>query len=152
VSVYNPVTGGTVTAYNLAAAKGAASDLLDSNDPNLSRKYDGFEINFNAKLPKGARVFGGTSTERTLSNSCSAAANNPNLLAFCDQSQFTVPFTTSFKLAGTYPLPFYGITLSGSMQALAGALEGNDALPYGQFTDGIPRRARQPDPTAAAPI
>ena len=29
VSVYNPVTGGTVTAYNLASAKASASDLLD---------------------------------------------------------------------------------------------------------------------------
>ena len=136
VSVYNPVTGGNVTAYNLSAAKANASDLLDTNDPNLKRKYDGIEINFNAKLPKGARLFGGTSTERTVSNSCSAAANNPNLLAFCDQSQYDVPFETSFKLAGTYPLPFYGITFSASMQALAGALLGNDALPYGVFTAG----------------
>ena len=65
-----------MTAYNLAASKAAASDLLDSNDSNLKRKCDGLEINFNAKLPKGVRLFGGTSTERTLSNSCSAAANN----------------------------------------------------------------------------
>ncbi|MFN7981467.1 MAG: TonB-dependent receptor [Vicinamibacterales bacterium] len=136
VSIYNPVTGGTVTAYNLAASKAAASDLLDSNDSNLKRKYDGLEINFNAKLPKGVRLFGGTSTERTLSNSCSAAANNPNLLAFCDQSAAGIPFTTSFKLAGTYPLPFYGITFSASLQALAGALLGADALPYGVFTAG----------------
>jgi hypothetical protein len=136
VTIYNPVTGGTVTAYNLAAAKGSLVDNVDSNDPNLSRKYDGIEINFNAKLPKGARLFGGTSTERTVSNSCSAAANNPNLLAFCDQSQYSVPFQTSFKLAGTYPLPFYGVTFSGSLQALAGNLLGNDALPYGVFTAG----------------
>jgi hypothetical protein len=136
VQVYNPVTGGTVTAYNLAAAKGSASDLLDSNDPDLKRKYDGIEINFNARLPKGARLFGGTSTERTVSNSCSAAAHNPNLLAFCDQSLYSIPFETSFKLAGTYPLPFWGITASGSVQALAGALLGSDALPYGVFTAG----------------
>ena len=136
VSIYNPVTGGSVTAYNLASSKASASDLLDRNDPDLKRTYDGIEINFNAKLPKGARLFGGTSTEKTLTNSCSAAETNPNLLAFCDQSLFNVPFTTSFKLAGTYPLPFYGITFSGSMQALAGNLLGADALPYGVFTAG----------------
>ncbi len=136
VSVYNPVTGGAVTAYNLAASKASAVDLLDTNDSKLKRTYDGMEINFNAKLPKGARLFGGTSTERTISNSCSAAANNPNLLAFCDQTQFDVPFTTSFKLAGTYPTPLYGITFSASLQALAGALLGADALPYGVFTAG----------------
>jgi hypothetical protein len=136
VSIYNPITGGTVTAYNLAASKASASDLLDRNDPNLSRKYDGIEINFNARLPHGARLFGGTSTERTVANSCSAAANNPNLLAFCDQTTLDIPFETSFKIAGTYPLPFYGVTFSGSLQALAGSLLGADALPYGVFTAG----------------
>ena len=98
--------------------------------------YDGIELNVNARLPKGARMFGGLSTERTLANICSAAKNNPNLLAFCDQSQSGIPFTNSFKLAGTYPLPWYGITVSGSLQALAGALLGSDALPYGVFTAG----------------
>lgn len=136
VQVYNPVTHDYVTAYNLAAAKASAVDYLDRNDSDLKRKYDGIEINFNAKLPKGVRLFGGTSTERTVSNSCSAAAYNPNLLAFCDQSKLDIPFTTSFKLAGTYPLPFYGITFSASLQALAGALLGADALPYGVFTAG----------------
>ena len=136
VQVYNPLQGGTVTAYNLAASKASAVDYLDRNDPDLKRTYDGIEINFNAKLPKGARLFGGSSTERTVANSCSAAANNPNLLAFCDQSKYDIPFLTSFKLAGTYPLPFYGITFSGSLQALAGALIGADALPYGVFTAG----------------
>jgi hypothetical protein len=136
VTIYNPVSKGTVTAYNLAASKASAVDYLDSNDADLQRSYDGFEINFNARLPKGARLFGGSSTEKTVSNSCSAAGHNPNLLAFCDQSQYDIPFTTSFKLAGTYPLPFYGITFSGSLQALAGALLGADALPYGVFTAG----------------
>ena len=136
VTIYNPVTQGTVTAYNLAANKASAVDYLDSNDPDLKRSYDGLEINFNARLPRGARLFGGSSTEKTVANSCSAAGHNPNLLAFCDQDQYDIPFTTSFKLAGTYPLPFYGITFSGSLQALAGALLGSDALPYGVFTAG----------------
>jgi hypothetical protein len=136
VQIYNPLTGGTVTAYNLAASKARDVDFLDSNDPDLERTYDGFEVNFNARLPRGARVFGGTSTERTISNSCSAARTNPNLLAFCDQSEWDIPYTTSFKLAGSYPTPFYGITVSGSLQALAGAQLGSDALPYGVFTAG----------------
>jgi hypothetical protein len=136
VQIFNPVSGGTITAYNLAASKASAVDYLDRNDPDLKRTYDGIEINFNARLPRGARLFGGSSTERTVSNSCSAAATNPNLAAFCDQTQWDLPFATSFKLAGTYPLPFYGVTFSGSLQALAGALLGSDALPYGVFTAG----------------
>ena len=74
VSIYNPMTGGTVTAYNLSTAKASAVDLLDSNDADLERRYDGLELNFNAKLPGGARLFGGTSTERTVSNACRAFA------------------------------------------------------------------------------
>ncbi|MGE3511511.1 MAG: carboxypeptidase regulatory-like domain-containing protein [Vicinamibacterales bacterium] len=135
VSIYNPMTGGTVTAYNLAASQARAVDYLDANDKDLKRRYDGLEVNFNARLPHGARLFGGTSTERTVSNSCSAAARNPNLLAFCDQNQYDIPFRTSFKLAGTVPVA-YGVTFSGSLQALAGSLLGSEALPYGVFTAG----------------
>ena len=136
-TVYNPIRRHRSPAYNLARVEGAALvDYVDSNDPDLKRAYNGIEINFNARLPRGARLFGGTSTERTLANSCSAAGHNPNLLALLRQSQSGIPFTTSFKLAGTYPLPWYGITVSGSLQALAGSLLGIDALPYGVFTAG----------------
>src|SRR5204863_10033145 len=122
--------------YNLATAKGSLVDNVDSNDPSLKRGGNSLEINVNARLPHGARLFGGTSTERAVSNTCSAASTDPNLLTFCDQSDNRIPFQTSAKLAVTYPLPWYGITVSGSYQGLAGALLGNEALPYGQFTAG----------------
>ena len=35
-----------------------------------------------------------------------------------------------------FPLPWYGVTVSGSFQALAGNLLGTDALQYGVFTAG----------------
>jgi hypothetical protein len=81
-------------------------------------------------------LFGGSSIERTITNSCSAATNDPNLLLFCDGSQNSIPWQTSFKLAGTYPLPLYGITLSGALQALAGISLGTAPLQYGVFTAG----------------
>lgn len=136
ITVFNPVNGGTVTAYSINPAKASLLQNVDSNDPDLKRSYNSVEININARLPRGIRLFGGTSTERTTANTCSAAAHDPNLLAFCDQSGSDIPFQTSFKLAGTYPLPWYGITVSGSYQGLAGALLGSDALPYGVFTAG----------------
>ena len=37
---------------------------------------------------------------------------------------------------GTYPLPWYGITLSGALQALAGIPIGTAPLQYGVFTAG----------------
>ncbi len=136
VPVYNPATGGTVTAYNLAANKANAVDLLDTNDPDFERTYNSLEINFNARLPRGARLFGGTSTERTITNSCSASRNDPNLSTYCDQSKNNVPFLTTLKLAGTFPLPWYGFTVSASYQGLAGNMLGDPPLPYGPFTAG----------------
>src|SRR5439155_26809444 len=92
--------------------------------------------NINARLHHGARLFGGTSTERTIGNSCSAATHDPNLSLYCDQANSGIPFETSVKLAATFPLPWYGITASGTYQGLAGSLLGSDALPYGVFTAG----------------
>ena len=51
-------------------------------------------------------IFGGTSTERIITNSCSAADHDPNLLLFCDGSKNNLPWITSGKLAGSYPLPW----------------------------------------------
>ena len=136
VTVVNPLDNSLVTAYNLKPAFAAAVQNVDSTDPNLKRAYNGIEINVNARLPHGARVFGGTSTERTVSNSCSAAGGDPNLLAYCDQSKSGIPFETSLKLTGSFPLPWYGLTASASYQGLAGSLLGSDALPYGVFTAG----------------
>ena len=85
-------------------------------------KREGLELpsNFdvNARLPHGIRMFGGTSTEKTVSNSCSAASTDPNLLLYCDGSKNGIPWITAGKIAGTVPLPWYGITFSGSLQAL----------------------------------
>src|SRR5213080_5062656 len=93
---------------------------VDTNDPNLSNVYNGFEFNFNARLPRGGRLFGGTSTDRSIANACSAAKTNPNFLLFCDQSKNGIPWRTQFKLAGTYPLPWWGLQFSGALQALPG--------------------------------
>ena len=136
VNVFSPVDGSVMPYYNVSAAKVSAVQNVDSTDPNLKRWYNALELNFNTRLPGGARMFGGTSIERIITNSCSAAANDPNLLRFCDGSLNNIPWLTSFKLAGTYPLPFYGITVSGTMQALAGSQLGTAPLQYGVFTAG----------------
>jgi hypothetical protein len=136
VTVYNPIDGSPLTYYNVSTAKKSAVSFVDSNDPNLQRWYNGFEVNINARLPHGARVFGGTSTERIITNSCSAAGNDPSLLLFCDGSKNNIPWQTSFKLSGTYPLPWYGINVSGALQALAGQVIGTAPLQYGVFTAG----------------
>ena len=121
VTVFSPIDGRAITAYdpiNSDVQRAVAN--VDTNDPNLKNVYNGFEFNFNAKLPRGGRLFGGTSTDRSIANSCSAATTNPNLLLFCDQSKNGIPWRTQFKLVGTYPLPWWGLQFSGALQALPG--------------------------------
>jgi hypothetical protein len=136
INVASQIDGSTVPYYNVSSAKVAAVTNVDSNDANLSRWYNGVEININARLPHGIRVFGGTSTEKTISNSCSAAANDPNLATFCDGTKNNIPWITAGKVAGTVPLPWYGITFSAALQALAGTPIGTLPVQYGVFTAG----------------
>ena len=75
----------------------------------------------------GITLFGGSATERNLLWVCSAAATNPNYLNYCDQSKSGIPWRTQFKLSGTYPLPWWGIHVSGSLQALPGYVLGTNA-------------------------
>src|SRR5205814_10410262 len=78
----------------------------------------------NARLPRGARLFGGSTTERTVSNNCDLAVYNPNNILYCDTSQVALPWRTQFKLSGTLPIG-RGVSLSGADQALPGYVEGN---------------------------
>jgi hypothetical protein len=136
VTVYSPIDGSPITYYNPSVAKVAAVQNVDSTDPNLQRWYNSVELSLSARLPGGARIFGGTSTERIITNSCSAANNDPNLLLFCDGTKNNIPWETSFKLAGTYPLPWFGVSVNGALQALAGQPVGTSPLQYGVFTAG----------------
>jgi outer membrane receptor protein involved in Fe transport len=130
VTVFSPIDGSAITMYDpISAAVQQAVANVDTNDPNMKNVYTGFEFNFNAKLPKGGRIFGGSSTDRTVANTCSAASTNPNILVYCDQSKYGIPWRTQFKLVGTYPLPWLGLQLSGSLQALPGYVLFNNALP-----------------------
>jgi len=124
VTVFSPIDGRAITIYDpISTAVQQAVANVDTNDPNLKNVYNGFEFNFNAKLPRGGRLFGGTSTDRSIANSCGAAATNPNFLLFCDQSKSGIPWRTQLKLVGTYPLPWWGLQFSGSLQALPGYAE-----------------------------
>jgi hypothetical protein len=132
VTVFSPIDGHAITMYDpISAAVNQAVANVDTNDANVKQAYNAFELNFNARLPRGARIFGGTATDKTIANTCSAAATNPNFLNYCDQTQSGIPWRTQFKIAGTFPLPWYGIQVAGSFQALPGYLLGTQALTAG---------------------
>ena len=134
-----------LTIYNLNSAKRSVygAPQVDYNSTGTFNTfvaneadqtwYDGLELSFNARLPKGT-VFGGYTIERNVSRTCDNN-DNPNGISgsdlyegnttslggrFCDQSQYDVPFTHEFKISGTYPLP-YGIDFGAVLQAYPGA-------------------------------
>src|SRR6185503_18110620 len=116
----SPLTGEPVTIYNLNRAKQGLVDLLDTTATDRSKagvSYNGLEVSFSARLPKGGNMFGGWSADRLITISC--ASNDPNTFRYCDQSQLDIPFRHDFKFAGSYPLPLR-MQIGATLQSYAG--------------------------------
>ena len=125
VSVPNPLGGENVTIYNLNPAKASAFNLLDQNSSSNYRKYTGYDVNFNSRM-KGLTLFGGLSLGHQIANTCEV--EDANLLRFCDQSQYGIPYSTQVKVAGSYTLPWQ-LSVSGSFQSYPG--DARNASPDG---------------------
>jgi hypothetical protein len=108
--------GETVPVYNLNPAKASAVNLLDQNSDSNSRKYSGYDVNFNGRKDK-LTVFGGLSFGHTIANTCQV--EDPNFLRFCDQSKEDIPMYTQLKLNGAYTLP-WDLQVSGTFQSYPG--------------------------------
>lgn len=134
VDVVSPLDGKVITVYNVKPEFLAQVQNVDTSDSDIKRHYHGFELGFNARLARGARVFGGFNLERTLADTCSAGTD-PNFTLYCDQWDSGIPWSKQFKLAGTVPVG-WGITASASLQSLMGYVIGTRAIPYGVFTFG----------------
>ena len=137
VTVFSPIDGTPIVVYDVTAASASQTRNVDTNDNGLTQGYNALEFNVNARLPHGARLFGGTATDRTVANTCTASATNPNFLItiggvnYCDQNNSGIPWRTQWKVAATFPLPWYGLVLSGSYQGLPGYQIGTQALTAG---------------------
>jgi hypothetical protein len=137
VTIFSPIDGTPVTMYDVLQPFATQVQNVDTNDSRVKQSYNAFEFNFNARLPHGARLFGGSATDRTVANTCAGAATNPNFLVtiggvnYCDQSNSEMPWRTQFKLAATVPLPVWGLQFAASFQALPGYLLGTQALTAG---------------------
>jgi hypothetical protein len=127
VDVVSPLDGSVFQAYTVATtAQLARVQDFDTNaGSGREQTYNGYDLTFNARLPRGGTVFGGFTTERTLRVTCDEP-DNPNNLRFCDDGDNDIPFLKQFKMAGTYPVG-WGIQVSASFQSIAGR-------PLGGFT------------------
>jgi hypothetical protein len=118
-TLFSPIDGSAIQYYNVSVAKRTAVFTVDEN-ASSDRKmwFNGFEYNFNARLPHGITFFGGGMSERTIAQVCDEKAN-PNLLLYCDQTKSGIPFRTQFKFSGSVPMR-YGVQASFSFQSLPG--------------------------------
>jgi hypothetical protein len=129
ITIPDPRTNGqTIPVYNLNRTKLGLIDELDTNNDSNKKIYNGVDVSFMSRFGSGGTVTAGTSTGRIISNNCQVDDPNGqfvtplivNSLRFCDQSQYDVPFLTTFKVVGNYPMP-YGIRLAGVYQSIPGA-------------------------------
>jgi carboxypeptidase family protein len=135
-TLFSPIDGSPITYSNVSAAARSRVNYIDGNG-STDRKmwFNGFEYNFNARLPRGVTLFGGGMSERTIAQVCDETFN-PNNLLYCDQTKSGIPFRTQFKIAGTVALPL-GIQAGFSFQSLpgygfgTGALSGREGGPTG---------------------
>ncbi len=134
--VTSPLDGSTIPVWIVRPEFRGQVANVDSTSDDMKRNYNGIDVNFNARLPRGVRAFGGFNVERSLSDVCVSAQSDPNRSLYCDQADSNIPWQKQFKATVVYPLPWYGISFSGAWQSLNGYLIGSAAQAYGGFTAG----------------
>jgi hypothetical protein len=120
VDVVSPLDGSIIPMYNVSPAALTRIKNVVFTDDTQKEWYNGYEVSFNARLPRSAVVFGGLTSERMLWTLCNEESN-PNNLLYCDARNSNIPFRTQLKLSGSYPLP-YGVQVSASFQSTPGYL------------------------------
>ena len=121
VNIPNPLNASeTIPIYNLNPAMRGLVQQVDKNSDKNTRTYNGVDFGFTARI-RGGNVYGGTSIGRQLTSSCQV--EDPNSQRYCDLRLLDIPYSTQFKVAGAYPLP-YGVQLSGSWQGYPGTVGG----------------------------
>src|SRR5262249_27357574 len=81
----SPVDGQPIAWYNVSAAKVSAVQNLMTTDPRGARWNNALEFGFSARLPRGATLFGGLASDKTILRQCDGFTN-PQLLLYCDQT------------------------------------------------------------------
>ena len=124
LSVYTPYqindprgNGEKMTVYNINPAALRNLNELDTTSANNTSTFHSIDVGINARFRNGSMLTGGTASGLSRTKTCDVA--DPNATWKCDDFGYDVPFRTTFKMSGMYPLP-YGIRLSGVFQSTAG--------------------------------
>ena len=83
VEVTNPNDGTPLTIFNLDPAKRGQVDTLVRTSDIDDRRYNGFDLSFDARVAQGSNVFGGITVGKVWETNCDV--DDPNELRFCDQ-------------------------------------------------------------------
>jgi hypothetical protein len=135
-SVVSPLDGSVIPVWVIKPEFRGQVANVDSTNDDMKRTYNGMDINFNARMARGMRAFGGFNIERSLNNVCVSAQSDPNRSLYCNQADSGIPWQKQFKATFVYPTPFWGLQVSVAYQNLNGYLTGTAAQAYGGFTAG----------------
>ena len=122
----------------------------------LNYSWNGYDTQFSWRAPKGIRVQGGTSTARSVRNTCHAELDGPNVRgrdgaewqAGCDTR---TPFQTSVRGTASYTVPKVDVLVSTVFQSLPGTdIASNLTYTKDQVTWNSASAARASRPCAVA--
>jgi hypothetical protein len=119
--------------YDVSPAKFGLSDSVIGQASEFGEQeevYDGFDFTATARLPRSVMLAGGLVMGRSRTSSCGLTAdlsllyagsatgvNAPRTEEFCDVHP---PMLANVKFMGVYPLPFWGLQTSATLQSIPG--------------------------------
>ncbi len=130
-----PDGGGNVigTLYDVRPALSGQTNnftTLSDNYGEQTRRWNGVEVNFTARVRGGLTFQGGTSTGRTTTDNCDIREVVPEVSLLNPYCHVTPPFTTQFKGLGSYTIPVVDVQVSGTFQSIPGnSLSANYSVP-----------------------
>lgn len=126
---------GDVSPARFGQVNNLVRQAKDINGKDISQVFNGVDVAMNMRFGRGGLLGGGISTGSTNYDSCDALTDvvgpatplgvpgawfgNRN---FCEQTLGWAS-QTQLKFQGVYPLPWYGIQLSGTFQSLPGIVQ-----------------------------
>jgi hypothetical protein len=120
--------GGGYTLANLYNVRPALSGVTNNFQTfskaygDETRRWNGVEVNFTARVRNGLTFQGGTSTGRLTTDNCELREVLPEIGLLDPYCKETPPLTTQFKGLGSYIVPVIDVQVSGTFQSLVGDL------------------------------